>query len=136
MGLAAYEANGSFFSNKRNKGTNGVEKSPLNQDYEIVKEQHDASARGQTLEIRSRQQFPTMAPHPICLFCIGNEQFSYERRMRCIPRKDVLKKHVETHFRAAELQSAFQCRHPSCSDILVDMMHFKRHALDVHGVSH
>ncbi|EMD65860.1 hypothetical protein COCSADRAFT_310320 [Bipolaris sorokiniana ND90Pr] len=136
VGLAAYEANGSFFSNKRNKGTNGVEKSPLNQDYEIVKEQHDASARGQTLEIRSRQQFPTMAPHPICLFCIGNEQFSYERRMRCIPRKDVLKKHVETHFRAAELQSAFQCRHPSCSDILVDMMHFKRHALDVHGVSH
>jgi hypothetical protein len=134
--LVTHEANGSYLSNKRKKGTDGGEKSPLNQDCEIVNEELDVPRRENDLEVRSRQLFPTMAPHPICLICIGNEEFSYERRMRCIPRKDVLKKHVETHFRVAELQSAFQCRHPSCSDILVDMMHFKRHALDVHGVSH
>jgi hypothetical protein len=75
-------------------------------------------------------------PHPICLICIGNEEFSDERRMRCIPRKDVLKKHVETHFRLAELQSESQCRHPRCSVVLADVVHFKRHALEVHGVSH
>ena len=50
--------------------------------------------------------------------------------------KDVLKKHVETHFRLPGLRSGFQCRHPNCSDILGDMMHFKRHAFEVHGVSH
>jgi hypothetical protein len=75
-------------------------------------------------------------PYPVCLICIGNEEFSYERRMRHIPRKDVLKKHVETHFRLPELQSGFACRHPSCSDMLFDSVHFKRHALDIHGVSH
>jgi hypothetical protein len=136
VGLIAYEANGSSFSNKRKKGTDGVEKSPLNQDYEIVKEELDAQRRENVLEVRSRQLFSIVAPQPICLICIGNEEFSYERRMRCIPRKDVLKKHVETHFRLAELQSEFQCRHPSCSDMLVGMMHFKGLALDVHGVPH
>lgn len=136
VGIVACEASGSSFSNKRKKGTDGFEKSPLHQDCEIVKEELDALERGKILEIRSRQLFPTVLPHPICLICIGNEEFSYERRMRCIPRKDVLKKHVETHFRLPELQSGFPCRHPNCSEMLVDMMHFKRHALDVHSVSH
>ncbi|KAF1343495.1 hypothetical protein EJ07DRAFT_186564 [Lizonia empirigonia] len=42
VGLLACEANGSSFSNKRKKGTNGFEKSPLNQACEIVKEELDA----------------------------------------------------------------------------------------------
>jgi hypothetical protein len=134
--LVVCEANGSYFSNKRKKGTDGFEKSPLCQLCEITKEGHDASECGRVSKVQPRQLFPTVAPHPICLICIGNEEFSYERRMRHIPRKDVLKKHVETHFRHSQLQSRFLCRHPSCSDMLVDMMHFKRHALDVHGVSH
>jgi hypothetical protein len=127
--LVACEGNGSLSSNKRKKGTD-------NQDYETEKEELDALRCENAIEVWSRQLFPTVAPHPICLICIGNEEFSDERRMRCIPRKDVLKKHVETHFRLAELQSEFQCRHPRCSEMLMDMMHFKRHALDVHGVSH
>jgi hypothetical protein len=129
VGLVAGEANGSSYSNKRKKGTD-------NQDCATAKEELDAPRRGNILEVRSRQLFPIVAPHPICLICIGNEAFSDERRMRCIPRKDVLKKHVETHFRLNELQSESQCRHPRCSVVLVDMMHFKRHALEVHGVSH
>ncbi|KAF1343436.1 hypothetical protein EJ07DRAFT_149673, partial [Lizonia empirigonia] len=136
VGLLACEANGSSFSNKRKKGTNGFEKSPLNQACEIVKEELDAPRREDILEVGSGQLYPTVLPHPVCLICIGNEEFSHERRIRHVPRKDVLKKHVETHFRLPELQSEFQCRHPSCSDMLVDMMHFKRHALDVHGVAH
>ena len=128
VGLVACEPNSLSFSKKPKKGTDSVERSPPNQDCEMVNEND--------LEARSRQLFPTVAPHPICLICIGNEEFSDERRMRCIPRKDVLRKHVEMHFRLNELQPQFQCRHPRCSDILVDMMHFKRHALDVHGLSH
>jgi hypothetical protein len=135
-GLVACKANGSSFSNKRKKGTDSVERSPLNQECEIVKEELNTPQRENVMELRSRQLFPTVAPHPICLICIGNKEFSDERRMRCIPRKDVLKKHVETHFRLAKPQSEFQCHHPRCSDVLVDMVHFKRHALEVHGVSH
>ncbi|CAN9211393.1 unnamed protein product [Alternaria alternata] len=127
--LVACEASGSSSSNKRKKGTD-------NQDYETEKEELNAARCENATEAWSRQLFPTVAPHPICLICIGNDEFSDERRMRCIPRKDVLNKHVETHFRLAELQSEFQCRHPRCSKMLMDMMHFKRHALDVHGVSH
>lgn len=134
--LVPCEASGSSFSNQRKKGADGFEKTPLEQVCKVVKEELDAPRRENILEVGSRQLYPTVLPHPVCLICIGNEEFSYERRMRCIPRKDVLKKHVETHFRIAELQSEFPCRHPNCSDMLVDMMHFKRHALDVHGVSH
>jgi hypothetical protein len=136
VGLVTCEANSSSFSNKRKKGTNSVERSPRNQDCDIVIEELDATRRENVLEVQSRQLFPIVAPYPICLICIGNEEFSYERRMRCIRRKDVLKKHVETHFRLLEFRSAFPCRHPGCSNILADMTHFKRHALNVHGVSH
>lgn len=97
----------------------------LTQDGEIAHEELDAPERGNILEVRSRRLYLTMLPHPVCLICTGNEEFSYERRMRHVPRKDVLKKHVETHFRLPELQSRFQYRHPSCADMLVDMMHFK-----------
>jgi hypothetical protein len=135
--LIACETNGLSFSNKRKKCTDGFEKSPSNQVCEIVKEELDAPRPVEDIfEVRSGQLYPTVLPHPVCLICIGNENFSYERRIRHIPRKDVLKKHVETHFRLSELQSEFPCRHPSCSNILAGMMHFKRHALDVHGVSH
>jgi len=79
--------------------------------------------------------YPMVLPHLICLICIGNEEFTHERRMHPIPRKDVLKKHVETHFRVPEYQRGFKCRHPECFIELDGMMHFERHALDVHGVS-
>tara|TARA_R110002003_G_scaffold54_2_gene4683 strand:- start:271 stop:1296 length:1026 start_codon:yes stop_codon:yes gene_type:complete len=137
VGLVACEAKGSSFLNKRKKGTVGFEKSLLNQVCDIVKDEPNALRPVKdVLEVRSGHLYPTVLPHPVCLICIGNEEFSYERRMRHVPRKDVLKKHVEIHFRLPEFQSGFPCRHPNCSDMLVDMMHFKRHALNIHGVSH
>lgn len=136
LDFVAYGGDGPSSSSKRKKSADSFERTSPTQDGEIVKEELDAPKRGKILEIWSQQLYPTVLPYPVCLICIGNEEFSYERRMRHIPRKDVLKKHVETHFRLPELQSRFQCRHPSCSDMLVDMMHFKRHAFDVHGVSH
>jgi hypothetical protein len=91
VNLVAGEANGLSYSNKQKKGTD-------NQDCAIAKEELDVPQHGNILEVQSRQLFPIVAPHPICLICIGNEEFLDERRMRCIPQKDVLKKHVEMHF--------------------------------------
>ncbi|KAF2844512.1 hypothetical protein T440DRAFT_548498 [Plenodomus tracheiphilus IPT5] len=127
-----YEPTGSNYSNKRKTGADGIEKSSPDQDGEIARDERDAPQREKFLD----GGYPVKLPHPVCLICIGNEEFSYARRMRRISRKDVLKKHVENHFRLPELQSGFPCRHPSCSDVLVGMMQFKRHALDIHGVSH
>ena len=80
--------------------------------------------------------YPIMLSHLVCLICIGNDEFTYEKWMRPMPRKDVLKKHVATHFRLPEYQRGFECRHLKCSTQLEGIMHFKRHAYDVHGVFH
>ncbi|KAF9733739.1 hypothetical protein PMIN01_08082 [Paraphaeosphaeria minitans] len=49
---------------------------------------------------------------------MGKGELSYEWRMRHIPRKDVLKKHIMVHFKDAQYQGEFECRHPSCSEKL------------------
>jgi hypothetical protein len=134
--LAVFEANDSNSSNKRKKRADGFERSLQTQHSAITKEQYDAPHHENVLEVSSRQLYPTVLPHPVCLICIGNVEYTYDRRMRHIPRKDVLKKHMETHFRLLELQSEFPCRHPNCSAMLVSIEHFKRHASDVHRVSY
>jgi hypothetical protein len=87
-------------------------------------------------EVVEIHQYPKKLPHPVCLLCLGNKEFSYERRMRHIPRKDVLKKHIKSHFKDLEYQGEFECRHPACSVWLDGMEHFMRHALDEHGAFH
>jgi hypothetical protein len=56
-----------------------------------------------------RQLYPTVPPHPVCGICIGNEQSSYEHRMKHWERKDVLNKHVDIHFRDPAYQDEFTC---------------------------
>jgi hypothetical protein len=80
--------------------------------------------------------FPLLLDQPVCLICIGNKQFTDKRRLRHISRRDLLNKHLETHFRCKPYQQRFECRHPRCRDILEDKQHFKRHALEVHGVTY
>jgi hypothetical protein len=134
--FVVYENNELSSSNKQKKSADGFEKSSLIQDYKTANEQLNALQRGQILEVQSQQPFPTVLLYLVCLLCIGNEELSYNRRMRHIPRKDVLRRHVETHFQLSKLGSGFQCCHPSCSGMLENMMHFKAHAFDVHRVSH
>jgi hypothetical protein len=105
-------------------------------DSEVVEAALNASQCGDVLEIPSRQLYTTVLPHPVCLVCIGNKEFSDEYRMKCFPQKDLLNKHVGTHFRGPKFQSRFQCRHPTCLAMLEGIKHFKRHAFDVHGISH
>ncbi|KAL1593050.1 hypothetical protein SLS59_009375 [Nothophoma quercina] len=52
VGLVTREANGSYLSNKRKKGTDGVENSPLNQDGGIAEEELDVPPRGNILQAR------------------------------------------------------------------------------------
>jgi hypothetical protein len=81
--------------------------------------------------------YPKVLPHPVCLICIGNSVPTHDWRLRHWPRKDVLKKHVDAHFRDPQFQAAFACRHPKCREVMLDgILHFKRHALDEHGVAH
>lgn len=75
-----------------------------------------------------------MSPYPVCLNCIGNEELSHERRLRHVPRKDVLKKHVKVHFKDPQYQDEFVCRHPSCSEKLDGTGHFMGHALGIYSV--
>lgn len=112
--------------NKRNKQFSVAEKGL--QEFEP----HQRNATG---KIQSLQDFPIALRYPICLICIGNKEFTHERRLK-LWRKDSLKRHIEVHFKESEYQAEFECRHPSCSEKLNGIGHFMRHALDVHGVCH
>jgi hypothetical protein len=122
--------------NKRKKSADGFEKSSLIQDCMIANEKLNALQRRQILDVQSQQPFPTVLLYLVCLLCKENEELSYNRRMCHIPQRDVLRRHVETHFQLSKLGSEFQCCHPSCSGMLENMMHFRVHAFDVHRVSH
>jgi hypothetical protein len=37
--------------------------------------------------------------HPIYLLCIGKEELLHKQRIRYVPRKDVLKKHIKVYFK-------------------------------------
>lgn len=99
----------------------------------VLSDKKPNSNNGDTGEIKSHDLYLIMLPYPVCLICISG-RFPYKRRMKHIPRKDVLKEHVERHFRKPEYENRFQCRHPQCTVMLDNIVHFKRHALDVHGV--
>lgn len=143
-----FKGSNTSFATKRKKFTDGFEnvlKDPtpnhtasdkIPQGAEAAKQESGISEVDQVETIQYPHLYPMVLPHPVCLICIGNDEFSHERRMRSIPRKDVLKKHVESHFEQPEYQREFECRHPKCSMRLEGIMHFKRHACDVHGVFH
>jgi len=81
--------------------------------------------------------YPKVLGDLVCLICIGNSERSDEWRLRRWERKDVLKKHIESHFKDHKFRAEFSCRHPKCHGVMLDgIMHFMRHALDDHGVSH
>lgn len=103
---------------------------------EIQRKSQGGDAVEQIQAVQCSHPYPMVLPHPVYLICIGNDEFTYEKRMRPIPQKDVLKKHVETHFRLPEYQQEFEYCHPKYSIQLESIMHFKRHAYNIHGVSY
>ena len=75
---------------------------PQSPGGETVKLELGTLEAGKGKPIQYPCPYPIMLLHRVCLICIGNDEFTYEKRMRLIPRKDVLKKHVATRFRLPE----------------------------------
>ena len=118
---------------KRNRCSIAHSLSALGQEKVVVKIGHTPRPCGNVQE----ETYPKKLPHAVCLICIGNSERSHEWRLRPWPRKDVLNKHIKSHFKEPEFQAAFLCRHPTCQGVMLKgIMHFKRHTLDVHGVAH
>lgn len=134
--FVVFESHGVSSPTKRKKTAGGLERCLPTHDGKVVKPEPNALECEDIVEIESRHPYPTVPPHPVCGFCYGNKQFSYERRMKVWPRKDVRKKHVDTHFRNPKYQGEFDCPYPDCSSKLNGKMHFRRHSLDVHRIPH
>ena len=110
--------------------------SQKSQSDETLKRERITPEPDEIEAIHCTRPFPMALPHAVCLICIGNDGFTYKERMRPRPRKNVLKKHVEGHFRHHKYQREFECCHPKYSTQLKGIMHFIKHAYDVHKVSH
>jgi Protein of unknown function (DUF3435) len=79
-------------------------------------------------------QFPMICTSTQCLFCLGNNQLSYESRTFCFSRPRKAREHVERqHLRFLTPNEPMPCPHPQCDEVLQGIMHFKNHAATVHN---
>jgi hypothetical protein len=83
-----------------------------------------------------QDSYPIVFTYPVCLICIGDEQFSYEERIRPFARKDSLQRHINLHVEKGVFNQGMECKHPNCSDWLDDVQHFMSHAARIHHVFH
>lgn len=71
-----------------------------------------------------------------CIFCIGNEKYSYEKRTRSFRRVSHMMDHVEkVHLKYISLDEKVICHHPvykSQGLVLNGVNHFKNHVQVVH----
>ncbi|KAF2462925.1 uncharacterized protein BDR25DRAFT_117712 [Lindgomyces ingoldianus] len=70
----------------------------------------------------------------VCLLCIGDDRFSTLKHTRPFAKKDPLQKHLNIHVANGEFRQGFRCKHPSCSEWIEGLGHFKNYAAFVHGV--
>ncbi|KFY65136.1 hypothetical protein V496_02779 [Pseudogymnoascus sp. VKM F-4515 (FW-2607)] len=91
----------------------------------------------------SAEPFPQLDEIPFtlgkdqCIFCIGNEQYSYEKRTRTFKRTSHLWDHVE-NVHLQHLDAVTACGHHVCKAqglVLNNVTEFKIHVKEVHGVS-
>jgi hypothetical protein len=71
-----------------------------------------------------------------CIFCIGNERFTYEKQTRAFKRVSHMWDHVE-NLHLKYHGPMIPCPHPVCMAqdlILNSMMTFKNHVVTIHGV--
>lgn len=73
-----------------------------------------------------------------CLFCIGDKRLSLAQRMFCYSRVAKMMDHIEDeHLRRFAPDATIPCPHPVCrkEGVRLDgVLHFKRHALDIHSI--
>jgi hypothetical protein len=81
-------------------------------------------------------EFPLRLGKTQCIFCIGNEQYSYDQRTRSFKRVSHMWDHVE-NVHLKYLDQLIPCDHPVCKAqgvVLNSVMLFKNHVARVHKV--
>ncbi|OBT74038.1 hypothetical protein VF21_07827 [Pseudogymnoascus sp. 05NY08] len=82
------------------------------------------------------ETFPVKCKTTQCIFCIGDDRQSYDRRMRTFSKPDKMMDHVERHLEK-NTTGTFECRHPVCKAeglLLGNIILFKNHVEMVHGI--
>ena len=86
----------------------------------------------------SASSFPLVCDPRQCLFCIGDEGLPLAQRMFCYSRVAKMMDHIEDeHLRRFATDATIPCPHPTCRKEgvpLEGVLHFKRHAQDVHSI--
>ncbi|KJK84973.1 hypothetical protein H633G_11198 [Metarhizium anisopliae BRIP 53284] len=84
------------------------------------------------------EEIPVVLGETQCIYCVGEEQLPYSRRMRSFGRKSHMWDHVENlHLKYERKDGPFTCPHPHCrplGDSLRSLTTFKNHVQRVHGV--
>ncbi|KID73429.1 uncharacterized protein G6M90_00g062530 [Metarhizium brunneum] len=84
------------------------------------------------------EEIPLVLGETQCIYCVGEEQLPYSRRMRSFGRKSHMWDHVENlHLKYERKNGPFTCPHPHCrplGDSLRSLTTFKNHVQRVHGV--
>jgi hypothetical protein len=82
-------------------------------------------------------EFPLILGKTQCIFCIGNERYSYDQRTRTFERASHMWAHIE-NVHLKHLEQLIPCGHPVCKTqklVLTSVMHFKNHVAKVHRVN-
>ena len=80
--------------------------------------------------------FPVKCKKTQCIFCIGDDRQSYDRRMRTFSKPDKMMDHVERHLEK-NTTGTFECWHPVCKAeglLLNNIILFKNHVEMVHKI--
>ena len=99
--------------------------------------------------IKEESLRPDFSPMPVeippvykktqCIFCLGNEKYSYEKRLRSFRRVSHMMDHVEdVHLKHLAPDEKVICYHPVCKSEgvhLNNVNHFKNHVARVHGIT-
>lgn len=84
-------------------------------------------------------EIPLVCNKTQCIFCIGNEKYSYEKRLRSFRRVSHMMDHVEkVHLKHLASDEKVICNHPVCKSKgvpLHNVNHFKNHVVRVHGIT-
>jgi hypothetical protein len=82
-------------------------------------------------------EFPLILGKTQCIFCIGNERYTYDRRTRAFKRVSHMWDHVE-NVHLKHLGQLITCDHPVCKAqglVFNSVMLFKNHVVTVHKVN-
>jgi len=84
------------------------------------------------------REFPVVCEKTQCIFCLGNEQLSYEQRTFTFGRVSHMMDHVErVHLKHQSVVERVVCHYPVCMSrglVLNNVEDFKSHVQQEHGI--